>query len=195
MREVTVLMDVKEISVKFEVNEKATDKEILEQAKKEYIKQISSKFPAVTYNISNGDTLDFSNVYVGKVVKDSPNGSYGVITKVNAKTIYVSFQKGMLKGHPSAFEPAEEKIDAEKIMWERHESQKKLDYWSVGDVAYLVDKKENKIVPVVLAKTTGGKYQFFRINEKINTYYNLPESYLKIMIFDTGKEAELQLKK
>lgn len=194
MRDITVALEVKRVVLNLSVEDTATDKEILDLAKKEFLKQASTKFPGVTYSISDGDILDFSNVYVGKVVKDAPNGSYGIVIKINPKTIVVSFQKGLLKGHPSAFSPAEEKINPDKIMWERHKSHKDMGFWSDGNVAYLADKKEKKVVPVVLVKvTSGGKYQFFRINEKSNTYYNLPENYLKTMVFDTKKEAKANL--
>lgn len=130
MREVNVTLEVSPVTVKLEVPENCTDKEIVNLAKQEYIKEISKQFPRLIYQISDGNTLNFGNVYVGQIVKEKDR--YGIITKINKKSINVATQSGILQGPPPCFSPAESDIKIDKIMWQRSESAKDLDMWVEG---------------------------------------------------------------
>lgn len=194
MREVNVTLEVNPVSIKLEVPENYTDKEILELAKKEYIKEISKKFPRVGYQISDGNTLSFDNVYLGQIVMD--RNRYGIVTKINKKTINVATQSGIFQGPPSCFGVVEDKVKPESVLWERTKGAKELDLWIEGNVGYLALKQDNKVVPVVIGKTTSaGNYHLYLVGKNTNKYYRLTQAQIKQFLFDTKKEANAFLKK
>lgn len=194
MREVNVTLEVNPVSVKLKVPDNYTDKEIIELAKKEYINEISKKFPRITYQISGGNTLSFDNLHLGQIVKEKER--YGIVTKINKKSINVATQSGILQGPPSCFSSAEGDVKVEEVLWQRSERAKELDMWIDGNVGFLALKQDNKTIPVVIGKSTSaGNYHLYTIGKDTNKYYRLNQSQLKQLLFDTKKEANAFLKK
>ena len=167
-----------------------SDKEMQKEIERKVIELLQTKFPAYSYSVNNAGALTFENVKVGMVVKDNQRNKYGVVIKINKKTINVAFENGVLQGHPLAFSKVSDNdVKVKDIMWERQAIDKKLNHWGEGNVGHLV--ANDKIEQVVLLQS-GKNYKGIIIN---NTYsYSLTENHLKALMFDTKKEAKDKLK-
>lgn len=198
MSEVNVTLDLKEITVKVKVEGDYSKEEILELAKKQFIKEISNKFPLASYSFSEADTLTFDTVYLGQVVKVVGEDTFGVVTKINKKTIKATARNSSglitpVQGHPACFKPVKD-IDLKSILWKRTQVAKKLNKWSIGDIGYLVDDN-NAIHHIVVTNiTNAGKYHLYSLNIKRDDYWRLDNVLMTKHVFDSEEEAEKSLK-
>ncbi len=129
-----------------------TNEELLANAKKAFIEQISKNlFPHIKYSISDADALTMETSFPGLIV-ETEEGLKGIVTAVNKKTIDV-----MLVGHldangePQAFKKSNATFEEARSI--RCESS--MLNWNEGDSGYL--KTENGFEPVVVGKTTTQK--------------------------------------
>lgn len=182
MTEVNVKISLDDIMVKVTKTEGMTDMEILELAKKEAIKQLENKFPRLSYSITDKEQLTFDDINLGKVV--TVDGRYGVVTKINSKTINVATISGTSQGHPTCYKDAGD-VPLSKVLWARPQWKKDMG-WTEGDVGYTAATGE--VLPVVVTKK-GKKMLLIVIGEK-GSGITIEESQLARYMKDTKVEAE-----
>ncbi len=129
-----------------------TKEEMLENAKKAFIEQVSkSLFPHISYSINDADALTLETSFPGLIV-ETEDGLKGIVTAVKRKTIDV-----MLAGHldangePQAFKKSNATFEEARSI--RCESSKPN--WAEGDSGYL--KTGEGFKPIVVGKTTTQK--------------------------------------
>jgi hypothetical protein len=170
----TVTMTLNPISVKVEGN---TKEEILQNAKREIIKQLEKQFPHFSYSVSEGEVLTMDKARIGTIVEDD-KGNIGIITGVNQKTISVIYNDDRhVQGSPQLF-----KLSAatfEEARSKRPEWMKETNMWSQGNTGYL--KNNGEFIPVVIGKSKGNKYKLYTINND-SKFYTIVESQLKSLV-------------
>lgn len=153
-----------------------TDKEILENAKQELIKQLKENFPGFSYTVTDEDSLSFETVNCGDIVEGA-DGEVGIVYGINPKTIEVMYTGGRaVKGHPSLFK----KSDKHYLQARTQRMQGWGDtYWIEGFTGH-IKNKEGKLTPVVCCKSRGKDYKFYVINGG-GRHYKVPEEKLRLI--------------
>ena len=132
-----------------------TNAELLENAKKAFVDQLSADtMPHInTYSVGAADALSFETATVGKII-ESKDKKLGIISQVNKKTIYVTYTNGAtVSAPPTFFEPS--KATFEEARSRRGPSEKEMNFWSAGYSGYI--KVKDEILPVLVGKLAKGK--------------------------------------
>lgn len=178
------------------VVEGANEKELLENAKKELIKQLGIKFPNFTYNINDADALSLEDAFPGTIVENA-QGQKGIITYVNPsrkRPLNVTFAGGItyemipqgLKLSNATFEEARYirpsmNVNIMRTPGELMNGAKEhttVNIWYEGDSAYLKNKGE--IFELVIGKTTRTKYPAYIVNG-CGRSFSLTENQLHLL--------------
>lgn len=197
MSEVTkkVIIELEPITVEVKVDEKLSDVEVLEIAKKQLPSIIENKFPGYSYGVCDGNVLSMSDAIEGKIVKDKKLG-YGIIIKKSKVNINVVFSgRRVLYGKPASFlNVDDENISPESIMWEKHDKAD-TKTWYEGDVGFLVFTKENSVIPVVVTKCVNDKYTLYIIGDPKGSHFKgITEAQMASLFFDVKEDAKKTLK-
>ncbi|MEK5217725.1 hypothetical protein [Psychrobacillus sp. FSL H8-0487] len=181
MRTVTLTL----ASASFVVDGK-NDNELIENAKKAMAEQLAKGvFPQITYSITDVGSLTFENVYAGQIVEREDDGTLGIVTGVNTKTIHVTLiNHRSLSTRPQYFK--ESKATFEEARSKRDESYKKMNFWTEGYSGYL--KNKDGIHEVVVGKMTRGKAKLHIVNTR--RYFSVPEDQLELLLKDDKAELE-----
>lgn len=180
------------ISVVVEGN---TDKELIENAKTEIIKQMELKFPHFSYAVDSADALTLQNVFEGAIV-ETKEGAYGIITGVNKKTINVTLTGGRgVQGAPQAFKSSDisfEKARSKRRMHSLTNSEdgiksEFLMEWSEGETGYL--KAKDGVKEVVIGKKAGKKRYVYIVNGK-GARFTLTDAQLESFLKDERSEIK-----
>lgn len=181
-----------EIEVEIENAEELTKEELFKAIEESVIAKIKERLPAYVYSIHDADVLTFSNVKPGIVIDAGDNG-YGIVTKVNKKTINVSTKDGAFQGPPTAFGKVDDEVKIEDIMWERGIGYKQRGDWNEGNTGYLVVKDD--IHKVVLVYSRNDKYNALVINGNGASFGPVTEQQLDRLMYDTLEEAQNKTRK
>lgn len=101
-----VIVDVPELK-----GNKLTDKVLTKLITEFEGKSIEEKIALIkSVRIASDGALSFANVKVGKMV-ETKDGNFGMIIKINKKTILVSSSRGMVSGPPEAFKETTKTVD------------------------------------------------------------------------------------
>jgi hypothetical protein len=189
--ELSILLEFKPMSVNI-IADRNNKEEVIEEAKKAFLKQVSEKIPGFTYYINEKNACTFENTKIGQVVKESKdkNGKLYIILNKNTKTLSVVRAISVLmNASPSVFElidPSKYSID--DIMWQRTQWEKDNVGWSEGNTGYIVPNA-NDIIPIVISKSTAKSIIATIINGN-GAMYRLETDKANKILFDTKKEAE-----
>lgn len=186
MTKQNITFSLKDITVTVDRPEGMSDKDFLKVAEKSLLEKLHEGFSGYSYSISDSDSLSFDNIHIGLVVYDDKYG-YGTIVKINKKTINVSFQRGVLSGHPTSFKKADSYVDSD-VVWGRVEGMRDLG-WFEGNTGYLVNGKS--IVAIAIGSVGKVNTKAYVIGN--TTGYNLSSVQLSRLLFDSKEEAELLL--
>lgn len=132
-----------------------TNAELLENAKKAFVDQLSADtMPHInSYSVGAADALSFETATIGKIV-ESKDKKLGIISQVNKKTIYVTYTNGAtVSAPPTFFEPS--KATFEEARSRRGPSEKEMNFWSAGYSGYI--KVKDEILPVIVGKLAKSK--------------------------------------
>jgi len=161
-----------------------SNEELLENAKREMMKQLSIKFPHFSYEISDADVLSLENAHPGVIVKDS-KGKLGIITSVNPKNkrpINVTFKGSIsVAGTPQCFKLDNSTFDKARSVRPDYQT----DDWYEGDSGYLKNKTD--LIEVVVGKKVRGKYLVFMINNA-GKGFQLTDQQLKGLLKDNKND-------
>ena len=161
----------------------ATQEELLENAKKELIKQLEGKFPSYSYSVNDTDSLTFDTVKIGLIV-ETKDGDKGIVTALNKKTINVTLTGGRnVQGAPQAFKKSDATFEEARS---KRESSIGEDFYE-GHSGYL--KTNDGIKEVVLGKSSGAKYKLYPVNGE-GGFYTLNIAQIKSFLKDTKEESE-----
>ena len=162
------------------------DKELLENAKKAMAEQLLNReFPHITYSITDLDSLTFDKVYAGQIVETDKDGTLGIVTGVNKKTINVTLiNHRNISGAPQFFKTS--KATFEEARSKRDEGYKKINFWSEGYSGYF--KNHEGIHEVVVGKMTRGKTKLHIVNTR--KYFSVSENQLESLLKDEKAELE-----
>jgi hypothetical protein len=149
----TITYQLSPVTVEVKGEGNLSDKEFLEIGKQKVIEQITKKFPAYKYGISEGEMISDDHIKLGRPVKDRETGEIGIIYDVKPTQnfpIKVAFSKGIKAAYKKqALEKPSKKVQIEKLITGRQEWEKKEGFWDTGHTAYFVNGKE--IIPVVIS--------------------------------------------
>lgn len=177
------------------VIEGKTDKELLENAKIEMIKQIQIQFPHFSYSVDSADALTFENSHEGSIV-ETKEGAFGIITGVNKKSINVTLTGGRsMQGAPQYYKLSDVSFEKARSKRMMHSLTNTGDgkvseffmEWSEGETGYL--KVKDGIKEVVIGKKAGSKYSVYIVNGK-GAKYTLTEAQLKSFLRDELSEIK-----
>lgn len=175
-----------------DIKEGMTEAQALALAEKQIVKQLEKEFPqAYAYGIADADVLVPDKVKIGQIVVDAENGRVGVVLAVAAKNIQVAFKNGVVRGAPQCFKLEPEK-GSKDIQWARGKESKEQNYWSTGDIGYLVVKDGPAKVVVLESR---GKYKCIYVGKEGFYAGPITESQLKGNLFDTLTEAKNVMEK
>jgi hypothetical protein len=190
----TISMDLSEVTFGLEVGEGLSKEEILEMAKKQFIKEITKKFPFYKYNIVDGSTISKEEVQVGVPVKRLETEGKGIICDVNWANkfpISVALSKGrIIKCTLTAIDKLSKKTSIDKLIEGREDFMKSINEWSEGNTGYIL-VEGTKVIPIIFGKSKKkDTYKAFLVDHEANgQYYTLSSKQLKF-IYDTKAEAE-----
>lgn len=161
-----------------------TPAELLENAKKAFVEQISiASLPHVSsYSVGSVNALSFETVFTGQVVENN-DGKCGIVTQVNKKTIYVTYPSGVTgSGSPSLFISSDASF--EKARYRRTTSEKQVNYWNSGHSGYI--KLKTGIKEIVVGKITRGKVKLHIVGT--NKYVSVNEADVQLYLKDEKSE-------
>lgn len=190
----SVLLSLKPITVKVSCTSDLSDEKVLELAKKEALKSLKESFPALTYLISDSDTLTLEDIGVGQVVKY--DNTYGIVTKIKSKNKYpvtVRLENGnLINVVPVALKPVNDESIIEYLVTGRPDYAKELG-WLESSTAYLVN--QNKVIPVVVSEERKSGLHVYPVTlKKSISYFPIAKHHEKLL-FDTKTEALKYIKK
>lgn len=201
-KKITISVEVEPVSVSVEVAKNATQAQIIKAAEDAFLKEAATKFPSAIYKTINGveeGALTFNNVFVGQAVQVIKDGRYGIVTKINKKTISVrlagNIATSYVNGHPSVFRNIDSTdTDLDAVLPKRPAMYKEMNVWAEGEVGYLVDLNNSKIHFITISKiTSAGNHQLYLVNINSDRIWKLNKEQMKIFVFDTLEEAEMVL--
>jgi hypothetical protein len=190
----TISMDLSEVTFGFEVAEGLSKDEIMELAKKQYIKEITKKFPFYKYNIVDGSTISKEEAKIGVPVKRLETDEKGIICDVNWTNkfpITVALSKGrVIKCTLTALEKLNKKTSVDKLIEGREEFMKSIKEWTEGNTGYLL-VEGTKVIPIIFGKSKKkGTYRAFIVGHEVTgQFYTLSSNQLTF-VYDTKAEAE-----
>ena len=168
--------------------EKGTDAEMLERGKRALIEKLKEGIPKSTkINLEQLGALSFETVKPGMIVEilDAGVHKFGIVTKVNRKTINVVTRTGVVfQGPPSGFK--ESSIPFEEVCCVRKKTEYSSGYQE-GDAGFLnVNGGDFELVPVVL-QPSGQKYKAYIVTKnKLGRFYTLTKLQLDTLFTQEG---------
>lgn len=202
-KKMNISIEMKPVTVEIEVDEKATKAEIIKAAEVAFLSAVTTKFPSASYHIMgevDATSITFDNVFVGQAVQTVQNGLYGIITKINKKTVSATLAQkngfnSQVNGHTAAFRKVDDTVNLAEVLPKRSATYKGMGVWGEGEVGYFVDSKNNKVIFVAIAKvTSAGNHQIYEVNVQSDKFWKLNNEQMKRFVFDTIEEAEAELK-
>lgn len=179
----TVTLKFEPVSIQVAGNNSA---ELLENAKKAFVEQLTAEtMPRVTsYSVGTADALIFDTVYAGQIV-ESNEGKLGIVSQVNKKTIYVTYQNGdAVSGSPVFFKPSDATF--EEARSRRIPQAKDINFWSDGNTGYI--KTKEGIREVIVGKVSRGKAKLVVIGAR--KYLSVSEEHMAKTLKDEKSELE-----
>jgi hypothetical protein len=188
MKKFSVTLEFRPITVEVE-SSTGDHNALLELAKQEVLKQLSVKFPSLSYSITEGEAILNPRQGMFVKVKSEKRDENGIITKINPKSINVSLSGGRNIQCSKGLLSRANNAKFEDIFMPRHELLRNA--WYEGNTGYMVNKKE--IIPVICCSAGKTNYKFFIVNNKGGEYYTLSQSQTKV-IFDSLEDAQKMVK-
>jgi hypothetical protein len=137
----------------------ATEKELIENAKKAVIFQMQLKFPKFQCSISDLSALTLETAFPGMIVEDSKDGILGIVTSIGKNRLYVTLTGNRdVSGDARLFKKSNASF--EEARSRREDFMKNL--WTEGDSCY--GKVNGEIKELVVGKKVGKKWQLWIIN-------------------------------
>lgn len=153
------------------------EKELLENAKKEFIKQIQKEFPHFQYSFSDANALSLQTAKGGMII-ETIEGEFGIITRTTAKKVYAVLTGGRVVSANAEFFKESNK-SFEQVRSKRKGEE--LGMFFEGDSGFL--KVQDGKIAVVISNETKGKFKAYSV-EKPGSFYTVTEQQLKSFFSD-----------
>ena len=148
-----------------------TEEEMLENAKKEMVKELGVEFPYFTYSVNSEDVLKEEDAYIGTIVKDE-KGNIGIISDIKYKNkmpVVVTMKKGLtVVGTYNAFKLSDKSFEDARYI--RSKGMKEV--WNPGDTGYI--RVDGIIREVIVGFKQKDQYLLYAINGK-GIHYKVPD--------------------
>lgn len=178
-RSVTLTFAPVTVNVSGDTNEK-----LLENAKKEFINNLSSaNMPSIhSYHISAAEELSLDTVFAGQIV-ESLDGKLGIVSHKNKETINVMLSTGLtVTGSPILFKPSDARFN--KARYRRTREDKALNNWAAGHSGYIKDDFGRH--PVIVGKISRSKVKVYIIGA--NEFTTFTKDQLEQYVMDESSD-------